>query len=88
MSPSAARSENADMPPRSLASLPHALKTSLTPSIAPPIARVRPNLPKSRSHLERTQQRMASTEGREKKDWIVILPDVEGVLEKRMGVRP
>ena len=53
---------------------------------------MRPVLPKSKSHQERIR-RMSSNvgtsgEGLAKHDWIVILPDHMGVLEKRMSVRP
>ena len=59
-------------------------------------AKARPDLPKSKSHQER---KMASASGSEngsqsgnqspklKTDWLVILPDREGILAKRMEVR-
>lgn len=62
------------------------LKT-LTTSVATPPASIRPVLPTSKSHQER--RGMASNSGTKvKTDWLVILPDQVGVLEKRMGVRP
>lgn len=62
------------------------LKTIAT-AAAKPAASARPVLPTSKSHQER--RGMASNDGAKvKTDWLVILPDQMGVLEKRMSVRP
>lgn len=63
------------------------LKTIATAANPVTVSKTRPVLPTSKSHQER--RGMASSGGGTvKTDWLVILPDQEGVLRKRMGVRP
>lgn len=84
------------LPPGGLRSL----NTAVSNGLMTGGAKGRPDLPKSKSHQERKMATSASgsengsvngsgtASPKVEHDWLVILPDRDGTLSKRMEVRP
>ena len=64
------------------------IATATNSANAVPRTTTRPVLPTSKSHQGRRNMSSSNGTSKVKTDWLVILPDQVGALEKRMGVRP